>query len=128
MQMYLRRSPEEVEELKERGRRALRAACILLHDQLDRGGRVLLEQPWQASSWREPCVRALLARAGMARARGDVCAYGFVAKDAQGVEKPAMQPLGWATNSERVAEAVAGRCAGDHPHVHLIGGRAKGSE
>ena len=65
----LNTKPERLAELLEQGRRHLEFACSLAESQIERGGRVLFEHPWTATSWNEPCLRKLLANDGMRRVR-----------------------------------------------------------
>ena len=51
------------EALLANGRMHLEYACSLAEEQMDRGGRVLFEHLWGASSWIEPRLKALRTRA-----------------------------------------------------------------
>ena len=51
------------EALLANGRMHVEYACSLAEEQIDRGGRVLFEHPWGASSWIEPRLKALRTRA-----------------------------------------------------------------
>ena len=64
------------EALLANGRMHLEYACSLAEEQIDRGGRVLFEHPWGASSWIEPRLKALLERPGCRRVRCDQCLFG----------------------------------------------------
>ena len=56
-------------------------ACSLAELQVERGGRVLFEHPWAATSWNEPCSRKLWATDGMRGVRCDQCQFGMTSVD-----------------------------------------------
>ena len=124
----LNTKPERLAELLKQGRLHLEFACRLARQQVDRGGRVLFEHPWAATSWREPCLEALLALEEMRRVRCDQCQFGQTAVDADGSVGPARKATGFMTNDEIIANAVERRCFGGHQHVQLLQGRAKACE
>ena len=59
----LNKGSAHYEALLANGRMHLEYACSLPEEQIDRGGRVLFEHPWGASSWIEPRLKALRTRA-----------------------------------------------------------------
>ena len=126
--LNLNTNPETLKELKEWGREHLRFACHLAKRQLLRGGRVLFEQPWGATSWDEECVKEIWRWEGMRRVRCDQCLFGQVSVDRRGHVGPARKATGFLTNDECIAEVLNRRCYGGHEHIQLLGGRAKACE
>ena len=108
--------PDRLAKLLEQGRRHLGFACSLTRLQLERGGRVLFEHPWPATSWNEPCLRKLLAIDGMRKIRCDQCQFGMTSVDGVGNVGPARKATGFMTNDEYIVEAVNRRCFGGHDH------------
>ena len=106
----LNTKPERLAELLEQGRRHLEFECSLAESQIERGGRVLFEHPWTATSWNEPCLRKLLANDGMRRVRCDQCQFGMTSVDGAGNVGAAQKATGFMTNDEYIAEAVDRRC------------------
>ena len=96
--------------------------------QIERGGHVLFEHPWAATSWNEPCFRKLLAIDGMRRVRYDQCQFRMTSVDDAGNVGPARKATVFMTNDENIAEAVDRRCFGGHDHIQLLNGRAKACE
>ena len=92
----------------------------LAESQIERGGRVLFEHPWTATSWNEPYLRKLLANDGMRRVRCDQCQFGMTSVDGAGNVGPAQKATGFMTNDEYIAEAVDRRCFGGHDHIQLL--------
>ena len=84
------------------GRMHLEYACSLAEEQIDRGGRVLFEHPWGASSWIEPRLKALLERPGCRRVRCDQCLFGQRTVDMTGQVMPAQKATGFLTNDEHL--------------------------
>ena len=121
----LNTKPDKLAELLEQGRRHLEFACSLAELQVERGGRVLFEHPWAATSWNEPCLRKLLAIDGMRRVRCDQCQFGMTSVDGAVNVGPARKATGLMTKDEYIAEAVNRRCFGGHDHIQLLNGRAK---
>ncbi len=104
----------------------LEFACSLARSQVQRGGRVLFEHPWAATSWNEPCLRELLAIDRMRRVRCDQCQFGMTSvDDAQNVG-PARKATGFMTNDAYIAEAVDRRCFGWHDHSQFFERESKG--
>ena len=124
----LNKNSARYESLLATGRMHLEYACSLAGDQLDRGGRILFEHPWGASSWLEPRLKALLARPGCRRVRCDQCLFGQRTVDMSGQVMPAQKATGFLTNDEYLAKALDRRCPGHHDHGALMGGRAKATE
>ena len=88
----------------EQSRHHLEFACSLAGSQVERGGRVLFEHPWAATSWKEPCLKKLLAIDGMRRVRCDSCQFGMTSVDAGNLGL-AREATGFMTNDEYIAEA-----------------------
>ena len=105
------------------GIRHLRLCCEIYEYQIREGRYFIHEHPWSASSWGQPMVLELLRKPGVQRVRVDQCMYGLMA-ESHGVRGLAQKPTGFATNSSRIARAIARRCNGQHAHVQLIGGIA----
>ena len=128
LQRFRTAGPERMQQLLAWGRAHLEFSCYLAKRQLQRGGRVLHEHPWSASSWQEPCVKELLAWPGVTAVRCDQCLFGQVAIDASGWVGPARKATGFLTNDRFLAKELDKRCYGGHEHVQLLNGTAKASE
>ena len=97
----LNTKPDRLAELLEQGSHHLEFACSLAGSQVERGGRVLFEHPWAATSWNEPCLRRLLAIDGMRSVRVDQCQFGMTSVDDAGNVGPARKATGFMTNDGR---------------------------
>eukprot|EP00972_Heterocapsa_arctica_P088524 13051748-Heterocapsa_arctica.AAC.1 len=98
--------------------------CIgMYEEQVRRGDYFLHEHPAGASSWKLPEMIRLTSLPGVERVIGHMCAHGMWQVDDQG---PGLikKATGFLTNSPRIAARVGVKCAGDHRHIHLMGGRA----
>ena len=75
------------------------------------------------------CLKMLLAHPQVKRVRGDMCPHGMKSEDEAGIGR-VLQPTGWATNSECIADAVSEKCSNMHGgerwhrQVQLLNGRA----
>ena len=111
-------------ELLKQDRRHVEFACTLARPQGERGGRVLFEHPWAATSWNEACTKELLAIDGTRRVRCDKCQFGLTSDDDAGSVGLARKATGFMTNDEYIAEAVDRWCFGGRGHIQLSSGRA----
>ena len=93
--------------------------------QVRRGKWALFEHPKEAASWKEPCVQRAWSLEGVERVVGDQCQYGLRVRPEEELN---MKPTGFLSNSPRIRNQLSRRCSGDHPHQHLMGGRAKKAE
>ena len=66
------------------GRTGQASLGVCLQSGVERGGRVLFQHPWVATSWNEPCLKELLAIGGMRRVRCDQCQFGMSSVDDAG--------------------------------------------
>ena len=88
------------------GQTSLGVACSLAQPQVERGGRVLFEHLWAATSWNEPCLKELLAIDGMRRVRRDQCQFGWTSVDDAGNVGLARKATRFMTNDETEAVSV----------------------
>eukprot|EP00435_Cladocopium_sp_Y103_P035426 s3103_g9.t1 len=99
-------------------------ACILLNFavlictiQSRRGKFFLFEQPWNAVSWNERCVKRLLNEPSTHLVRTDQCMFGQKDLDNQPIRKR----TGFLTNHAQVASALRRTCKGLHTHQPCVG-------
>ena len=99
-------------------------ACVLLNFavlicriQSHRGRYFLFEQPWNAVSWNEACVRKLLNAPATHLVRTDQCMFGQ--KDL--ANNPIRKRTGFLTNHASVAAALRRTCKGLHKHQPCVG-------
>jgi len=85
-----------------------------------KGKLFLLEHPRTSRAWQEEEVKQLAEEEGVYTCHIDMCAYGM-----QVGGGPNLKPTTFLTNSKEIAMELQRRCARDHEHVHLIGGKAK---
>ena len=109
------------------GRASVTWSLHAVESQIVRGGHVLFEHPWAATSGDEPCLKRLLAINGMRRVRCDQCQFGLTSVDDAGNVGPARKATGFMTNDEYIA-AVDRRCFGGHDHTQCSNGSAKACE
>ena len=115
------------------GRKHHQRAVQLYRDQLSRGGYILHEAPWSATSWKEPDMMELAARPDMYVVKGVMCSHGMTSTDKEG-EGLVEKETGWMTNSPEMAKALQTVCSNKdgsrppHRHVHLMEGRASAAE
>ena len=94
--------------------------CRLYEFQLESGNYFLHEHPACASSWKLPCVRRVLAMAGVEAGVGHMCRHGMEQADNDG---PGLvrKPTRFMTNAGEVLKGVAAKCGGGHRHIPLEG-------
>ncbi|CAK0875396.1 unnamed protein product, partial [Prorocentrum cordatum] len=117
--------PSRLRGLLETGRKHFEFASSLVRQQVVRGGRVLFELPWEATSRRVGCVVDILATIGMQRVRCDQCLSAQISVDGSGQVGPARRAIGFMVNDPFTARAVSRQCHGEHGHVQSLGGRGK---
>ena len=120
----LNTKPDRLAELLGQGRHHLECSCRLAGSQVERGGRVLFDNPWVATSWwNQPCLKKLFAIDGMRRVRCDQSQFGITSVDDAGNVGLARKVTGFMPNDECIAEALYRRCFGGHDHIQLLNGR-----
>ncbi len=77
---FAKMSAEEVEVVKEYGRKHLEFCMKLYKAQVNQGLYFLHEHPDGASSWNEVCVREVRMMEGVERVTGDMCTCGMKQK------------------------------------------------
>ena len=93
--------------------------------QVRRGKKAIFEHPATSKAWEEESVQRVLQLPGVVRIRGDQCEYGLrVGED----DQPAKKPTDFMVNGEGMARALSRRCQGNHTHVPLVNGKAKGAQ
>ena len=84
----------------------LHFAIVVCLKVLQLGGTFLFEQPWGASSWRQPCVTRLLNHQDSILVRSDQCVFGQQDDNGQPIRKR----TGFLTNSKSIAQVLRRTC------------------
>ena len=100
----------------------------IIKARLNRGRKVLLENPWGSELWGTLCIDQLIQEAPLDGESGgplelvrcDQCEYGL--KDAQS-GLPHLKPTGFLTASTGLKKSLSKRCSGYHQHQPLEGGQ-----
>ena len=79
----------------------------------------VFEHPFTATSWQIPAMQKLLRNPLFHFSRADQCEYGLRGPRG-GLHRKA---TGFITNCRRISEVLKRRCAGNHEHEVIIGGR-----
>ena len=95
---------------------------------LQRGRKILLENPWLSELWQTLPMSKLIqqspqdAESGehLELVRGDQCQYGLCDRSSG---LPHLKPTGFLTASPGVKKNLSQRCQGEHVHQQLEGGR-----
>ena len=95
----------------------LKFATVICMIQERRGRYYLFEQPWNALSWKEPCVKRLLNQSSSILVRTDQCMFGQ--KDQAG--RYIRKRTGFLTNNGCVAKALRRTCKNEHKHQQCVG-------
>ena len=114
------------EENVEQAKRYVRFCIDVYNHQRKHGRYFLHEHPWLATSWFMPEMTKLMEQENVQRVRTDMCQFGMMSRTG-GVGSPlghVLKPTGFLTNSKHIAKQLSKRCARDHEHVALVGGRA----
>ena len=115
--------PETVKKKLEEGRIHLKFVARLYRRQLAAGRHFVHEHPAGAQSWKEECMKQLMATRGVQTVVSHQCEYGLTSADAQGVQRPVKKPTRWMSSSDAMIQRLSKRCSG-HVHQQLVGGRA----
>ena len=73
----------------------------IYHEQVEGGRFFLHEQPSQAGSWAEQCVRDLSEVPGVERVDSDQCQYGQEVSYGEYRGSLSKKPIGWMSNAQR---------------------------
>ena len=95
----------------------LNFAALVCHVQSSFGGSFLFEQPWNAMSWKEPCIVRLMNHANHVLVRTDQCMFGQADSDGNLMRKG----TGFLTNNQHVAKALKKTCHNKHKHQPCLG-------
>lgn len=95
----------------------LNFAALVCHVQAQMGGSFLFEQPWNALSWHEPCIRRLLQCPKHLLVRTDQCMFGQSDSDGKYIRKR----TGFMTNNQYIAKALKKTCKKEHQHQACVG-------
>ena len=118
------------EERLSTGRQHLKTACDMYKRQYRRKRYFLHEHPKAAASWKEECVKEVMALPGVMVVQGPMCRWKMTAEDATGPRFVRKETC-WMTNCAELARTLPGVCENQkstgewHRHVHLVNGRAK---
>ena len=116
---FFKMDPEKVIHMVSEGLHHVEVSAEVCEWQHHRGKLFLFEHPRLSRAWDEACLQRLLCLPGVYVCYTDMCRYGMKI-DGKPVKKPTM----WITNSKHIARELQLRCQGDHPHEHLMGGKA----
>ncbi len=108
-----RMTSQEIEKVKEYGRKHLDFAVKLYNLQLEMGLYFLHEHPEGASSWQEPEIKKLMKQPGVTRVVSDMCVFGMIQEDKEG-ESLVKKPTAFLTNAPCIADRLSQRCQGGH--------------
>ena len=120
------RSEERDQEMQRRYENAvehMKFVAKLYKLQLDGGRYFLHEHPQGASSWDLQCMRDITGMERVLKVTAHMCAFGLVS-DRNGEQMLVKKATTFATNSPHIAHALGQQCSRDHPHAHLLAGRA----
>jgi hypothetical protein len=118
---HLNDNAEELEELRQQRRLALREMTdtILELNKLD--CHFLLENPWRTDFWEQDELKPIFQLDGVQLRKGSMCNFGLRGKDGLLLR----EDTGWCSDLPRVLDAVALPCNGAHQHELCLGGNAK---
>ena len=123
--IFPRMDQEQVADVLRDAREHLSLMIRMYWKQLAAGIRFLHEHPETARSWSEKDMVDLVADPRVGTVVSDQCEYGLVTPDERGQPIRAKKPTKWASSPPRMLKRLSRRCQNDHPHQHLLGGRAK---
>ena len=115
---------EKVQRILMEGRLHLQFMVSLYYEQLRGGRHFLHEHPQGATSWREPCMQALLAHSRVGSVVAHQCRFGQMSPDREGKMLLVKKPTRFASTSPQMRERLGKTCTGDHEHQVLEGGSA----
>ena len=120
---------KRLKQKKRKSKQIILRSIQLAQEQLDRGGEIGWEWPWNNYGWHLKEVREFfesLEREGILyTVRLDGCQVGVVSPDNG---EPMLKPWRIKTTSPNMAKVLDRRCSGDHVHVECMGhSRAKES-
>ena len=115
---FPRMNQMEVRRRRARAKILLSFAAEIYELQRAAGRHFLHEHPETADSWKEPCMRRLMARAGVGTVVGHQCQMGLTTKDANG-RAPAKKATRFMSSSSEVLARLDRKCDGKHKHRHL---------
>ena len=127
-------SAEEWEKKLQQARKHLQLCLELCKYQRSQNRFFIFEHPASAKSWQLPELKELKSLDGAYAVEFDMCRFGMVAKDDDGVVRPVQKETRMITNSWEVARRLNMKCpnrkqAGKphekHQHTKLLGGKAK---
>lgn len=95
----------------------LKFAVVICQIQERRGRSYLFEQPWNALSWKETCVKRLLNQPESILVRTDQCMFGQQDREGHYIRKR----TGFLTNNSHVASALRRTCKNAHRHQPCVG-------
>ena len=117
----------QVEAILRRGEKHLMRAIDFYEEQLERGGHILHEHPWTATSWQHPRMKRLMEKWQLYLVKGPMCNWDMESEDENGMGL-VKKETGWLTSSPELAMTLKGVCSNTdgsrpwHRHVPLIGG------
>ena len=95
----------------------LKFATVICMIQERRGRSYLFEQPWNALSWKEQCVKRLLNQSKSILVRSDQCMFGQKDQNGNFIRKR----TGFLTNNSYIASALRRTCKNAHKHQPCVG-------
>lgn len=116
---YPRMPEEKVRMMIAEGLEHMKIVAAWCWYQIQKGRLFLVEHPRGSKMWSEEEMQELMALPGVMICDIDQCAYGLRVG-----EELNKKPTRWITNSLEIAAELQRRCAGDHVHEKLLGGKA----
>ena len=105
----------------EKAKRHIEFCCSLYKFQMSQGRHFLHEHPWNASSWKLPCIEEMMDTVGVYKIRADLCQFNLRARsydkeqDGKLLKKPK-------TSSSHLVEELGQTCTGQNQHGQCKGG------
>ena len=129
MTLNIRRMDPDKRDTMEKEAVAHMRFCIkLYHIQVQAGRFYLHEHPAHARSWKMEEVQEMMNQDWTQVVKTQMCCFGMVQKNKEGVEMPVRKDTWFMTNSKHIARQLERTCTGDHEHILLMDGRAKQAE
>ena len=106
-------TPEERERRKVEAKLHIDFCAQLYRIQHEQGRLFLHEHPDRATSWSEPCIRAVAKIKDVLYVKADQCEFGKTVKE-KGREPLIQKTTGFLTNSPEIAKELSRRWSGNH--------------
>ena len=100
--------------------------CVLYRHQLKKGRHFVHEHPWNARSWKLPCIEELKEDSRVNVAYANMCRFGMTTHidKRDGPRGLVSKPTGFMTSGWGMYQELCKPCKGGHLHLPLSGSRA----